>query len=46
LAFEGELRGERSLLPDGEDSAGVVAVTQAVLQSIEMRRSVTVPATI
>jgi 1,5-anhydro-D-fructose reductase (1,5-anhydro-D-mannitol-forming) len=44
LAFEGELRGERSLLPDGEDSTGMVAVTQAVLQSIEMRRSVTVPA--
>jgi 1,5-anhydro-D-fructose reductase (1,5-anhydro-D-mannitol-forming) len=40
LAFEGELRGERSLLPDGEDSIRTVAVTQAVLQSIDERRSV------
>ena len=44
LAFEGELHGERSLLPDGEDSVGTVAVTQAVLQAIDERRSVTVPA--
>jgi 1,5-anhydro-D-fructose reductase (1,5-anhydro-D-mannitol-forming) len=44
LAFEGELRGERSLLPDGEDSVRTVAVTQAVLQAIEERRSVAVPA--
>ncbi|HXH08865.1 MAG TPA: Gfo/Idh/MocA family oxidoreductase [Alphaproteobacteria bacterium] len=44
LAFEGELRGERSLLPDGEDSLQVVAVTQAVLQAIDDRRSVAVPA--
>ena len=43
-AFEGELRGERSLLPDGEDSLYNVAVTQAVLQSIEERRIVTVAA--
>ena len=43
-AFEGELRGERSLLPDGEDSVRTVAVTQAVLQAIEERRSMTVPA--
>jgi 1,5-anhydro-D-fructose reductase (1,5-anhydro-D-mannitol-forming) len=43
LAFEGELRGTRSLLPDGEDSAQMVAVTQAVLQAITERRSVTVP---
>jgi 1,5-anhydro-D-fructose reductase (1,5-anhydro-D-mannitol-forming) len=43
LAFEGELRGERSLLPDGEDSVQTVAVTQAVLQAIEERRSVVVP---
>jgi 1,5-anhydro-D-fructose reductase (1,5-anhydro-D-mannitol-forming) len=41
-AFEGELRGERSLLPDGEDSIRIVAVTQAVLQSIDKRRSVAV----
>ena len=44
LAFEGELRGERSSLPDGEDGVRTVAVTQAVLQAIEARRCVTVPA--
>jgi 1,5-anhydro-D-fructose reductase (1,5-anhydro-D-mannitol-forming) len=44
LAFEGELRGERSSLPDGEDGAQMVAVTQAVLQAVAERRSVTVPA--
>jgi 1,5-anhydro-D-fructose reductase (1,5-anhydro-D-mannitol-forming) len=44
LAFEGELRGARSLLPDGEDSVQTVAATQAVLQAIAERRSVTVPA--
>jgi len=44
LAFEGELHGKRSLLPDGEDSVQTVAVTQAVLQAIDERRSVTVPA--
>ena len=44
LAFEGELRGVRSLLPDGEESLQTVAVTQAVLQAIEERRSVAVPA--
>lgn len=41
-AFEGEVRGERSLLPDGEDSLRTVAVTQAVLKSIDERRIVTV----
>ena len=44
LAFEGELRGERSPLPDGQESVQTVAVTQAVLQSIEERRMVAVPA--
>ena len=44
LAFEGELRGERSPLPDGQESVQTVAVTQAVLQSIEERRMVSVPA--
>lgn len=44
LAFEGELRGDRSLLPDGQDSLQTVAVTQAVLQSIAERRLVSVPA--
>ncbi len=41
-AFEGELRGERSHLPDGEDSLHTVATTQAVLQSILERRIVSV----
>jgi predicted dehydrogenase len=45
-AFEGELRGERSLLPDGEDSVRTVAVTQAVLQAIDEQRSVAVSALI
>jgi predicted dehydrogenase len=44
LAFEGELSGEPSPLPDGQDSLQTVAVTQAVLQSIEERRVVSVPA--
>lgn len=44
LAFEDELRGQRSILPDGEDSVQMVAVTQAVLQAIDERRSVPVPA--
>src|SRR5262245_36049036 len=44
LAFESELRGERSLLPDGEESVRTVAVTQAVLQAIDERRSIVVPA--
>jgi len=43
LAFEGELRGERSPLPDGSDSLQTVAVTQAVLQAIDERRVVAVP---
>ena len=43
-AFEAEMRGERSLLPDGEDGAYVVAVTEAVLQSIDERRIVPVAA--
>ena len=41
-ALEGELRGERSQLPDGEDSLHTVAATQAVLQSILERRIVRV----
>jgi predicted dehydrogenase len=40
LAFEGELRGVRSPLPDGEESVQIVAVTQAVLQAVAERRSV------
>jgi 1,5-anhydro-D-fructose reductase (1,5-anhydro-D-mannitol-forming) len=42
LAFEDELRGKRSLLPDGEDGVQIVTVTQAVLQAIDERRCVTV----
>jgi 1,5-anhydro-D-fructose reductase (1,5-anhydro-D-mannitol-forming) len=42
-AFEAELlRGERSVLPDGEDVLHTVAVTQAAIQSILERRTVTV----
>jgi 1,5-anhydro-D-fructose reductase (1,5-anhydro-D-mannitol-forming) len=44
LAFEGELRGKRSSLPDGQNSLQMVAVTQAVLQAIEARRVVAVAA--
>jgi integrase len=39
-AFECELHSERSLLTDSEDSVQTVAVTQAVLQAIDERRSV------
>lgn len=39
-AFENDVRGQRSLLPDGEDGAYMVAVTGAVLQSIDERRIV------
>lgn len=41
-AFENDVCGQRSLLPDGEDSQYIVAVTNAVLQSIDERRIVTV----
>lgn len=41
-AFEADVRGQRSLLPDGDEAAYMVAVTQAVLQSIDERRIVTV----
>ena len=41
-AFEGELRGKRSNLPDGDDSAYTVAVTNAVLKAIDERRIVAV----
>jgi predicted dehydrogenase len=44
LAFERELSGERSHLPDGQDSLQMVAVTQAVLQAIDERRTVLIPA--
>jgi predicted dehydrogenase len=41
-AMETDVRGGRSLLPNGEDSLYTVAVTNAVLQSIDERRIVTV----
>ncbi len=41
-AFEGELRGKRSNLPDGDDAAYTVAVTNAVLKAIDERRIVAV----
>ncbi len=43
-AFEGELRGQRSNLADGDDGAYTVAVTNAILQSIAERRIVPVAA--
>lgn len=43
-AFEGELQGKRSNLPDGDDSAYTVAVTNAVLKAIDERRIVAVVA--
>lgn len=41
-AFENELSGKRSNLPDGDDSAYVVAVTNAVLKAIDERKIVSV----
>ncbi len=41
-AMETDVHGGRSVLPDGEDSLYTVAVTHAVLQSIDERRIVTV----
>ena len=43
-AFEQELNGVRGNLPDGDDSAYTVAVTHAILQSINERRIVAVVA--
>lgn len=40
-AFEGEIAGTRSLLPDGEECVHVVATTEAVLASVQERRAVT-----
>jgi len=41
-AFEDDVRGRRSLLPDGDDAAYMVAVTDAALKSVEERRIVSV----
>jgi hypothetical protein len=38
-AFEGDIAGTRSLLPDGEACIHVVATTEAVLASVEERRA-------
>lgn len=40
VAFEGELRGQTSPLPSGAESVHVVATTQAVLMSVEERRTI------
>ena len=41
-AFERDVRGEKSLLPTGEECVHVVATTQAVHASVNERRSVTI----
>jgi len=43
-AFEGEVKGKRSLLPSGEECVHTVATTQAVLASVVERRAVAVNA--
>jgi 1,5-anhydro-D-fructose reductase (1,5-anhydro-D-mannitol-forming) len=43
-AFENELRGVASKLPDGHDAAYTVAVTEAVLRSVNERQVVSVQA--
>jgi 1,5-anhydro-D-fructose reductase (1,5-anhydro-D-mannitol-forming) len=39
-AFEGEIAGTRSDLPDGHECIHVVAATEAVLASVEQRRAI------
>lgn len=41
-AFERDVRGQRSALPDGEEGTQLVAVTRAVLDAVEQRRTVAV----
>jgi 1,5-anhydro-D-fructose reductase (1,5-anhydro-D-mannitol-forming) len=41
--FESDVRGVRSMLPQGQDGVRIVAATQAALQSIAERRIVAVP---
>jgi hypothetical protein len=43
-AFEGKVQGKRSNLPDDDDSACTMAVTNAVLKAIDQRRIVAVVA--
>lgn len=42
-AFEGDVRGTRSALPDGAECTQLVAVTRAVLDSVVQRRMLPVP---
>jgi 1,5-anhydro-D-fructose reductase (1,5-anhydro-D-mannitol-forming) len=39
-AFEGEVRGVRSHLPDAQECVHVVATTEAVLESVQQRRAI------
>ena len=41
-AFEQDVQGRRSVLPDGEEGTQLVAVTRAVLDAVEQRRTVAV----
>jgi predicted dehydrogenase len=41
-AFEREIRGERSVLPTGEDGVRIIQLASAVLQSIQTRQSIAV----
>jgi 1,5-anhydro-D-fructose reductase (1,5-anhydro-D-mannitol-forming) len=43
-AFAGELRGIRSDLPDGREALALVDTTEAILRSIDSRRTLPVPA--
>ena len=40
-AFEAEVRGERSLLPSGEEGLEMIGLLGAILESIEARRMIT-----
>ncbi len=42
-AFEDEVRGQPGILASGEDGVRIVAITTAIIESINTRRSVTVP---
>lgn len=41
-AFERDVQGERSVLPDGDDCTQMVAVTCAVLEAVTQRRTIAV----
>jgi predicted dehydrogenase len=40
--MERELHGERSLLPDAEDGISMIAIADAIFESIDTRRTVAV----